>query len=114
MVDLLLKVGASADWISPTGQLAHKILANGYALMVDLNANPVDRPIMVCHYLNKKGVRTYFPMQIDEYLVFSVDREKANYACSALKWVGITVDNPPPSNSRRKKQPATNKGMAFA
>jgi len=105
-LDTFLKMGAGMDLISPLGQSGLEILANGHTLMVDLDMNPVNRPADVTWYLNKKGVHTHFPMMVDEYLLFVVDKDKAKFACFLLDKVGIVVDNPPEEAVRQpQRQP---------
>lgn len=103
-LDQFIKMGASMDIFGPLGQIGMEILANGYTLMVDLDMNPVDRPATITWYLNKKGVQTHFPMVIEEYLLFVVDKGKAKFACFLLDKVGIVVDNPPEEPAPKRQQ----------
>ena len=103
-LDDALKIAAGFDWISPVGQMAVQFLANGETLQVDLSGFS-GRPIAICHYLDKRGVRCAFPMMLEEYLMFVVPKEKVGYACSLLRKEGLTVVNQPAPQPRGRRQP---------
>jgi len=110
MIDNLLEIGATFDWISPlasvVGDLVH---GGGYTFLIPTcPIAPREMELM----LGRKGVKTWGLMHVDNTTMISVRKADAQKAYGILKGAGVPVENPP--KMAKSARPAKRSGGVFA
>ena len=108
MIDKVLGIGASFDYISPAikvlGDLAH---GGGYTFTFPLCDIP---PREIELTLRREGVGTWGLMHVDGTTMISVRKRQAAWAYALLKRHDVPVENPP-RQARQPKRKAQSGGV---
>ena len=109
MIDTILGIGASLDWISPLASVLGDLL-NGpsHTFLIPYAASPLSGR-EVSWLLGKRGVKSWGHMVVSGTLMVSVRLSQARWAQHLLEQEGVPIENPLPaqagqSGPKRKPQ----------
>ena len=92
MIDHLLRFGMTFDWISPLAAITQD-LANGpsHTFLIPLDCGWTGREI--ANLLQKRGVKVWGLMAINDVFTISVQKKAARYAQHLLDQAGIPTES---------------------
>jgi len=100
MLDKLLEIGSSFDWISPIAAYVGDIACGpGHTLMI-----PVDcgwSGFAIERYLHRYGIRTWGGMIVNRTIMLTVPLSQAEFAEYLLLREGLLLENRRPPHSHR-------------
>ena len=111
MLNNILKIGKSLDWISPIAAIAQD-LANGpsHTFLIPVSNGRTGREII--NMLRRRGVKTWGHMVINDIITITVPESQVDWAQRLLDWAGVVTDGDPvelpqhPGTSRQRKKKA--------
>lgn len=94
MIDTLLGIGASFDWISPLASVLGDLM-NGpsHTFLIPYRASQLSGR-EISWMLGKRGVRSWGYMVVTGTLMFNVRQSQARWAQHLLEQEGIPIENP--------------------
>lgn len=100
MIDTILGIGASFDWISPLASILGDMM-NGpsHTFLVPYRASPLSGR-EISWMLGKRGVRSWGYMVVTGTLMFNVRQSQARWAQHLLEQEGIPIENPVPAQGQ--------------
>ena len=103
MIDTILGIGASFDWISPLasilGDVAH---GPSHTFLIPYRASPLSGR-EVSRLLGKHGVRSWGYMVVTGTLMLKVRLSHARWAQHHLTRAGVPIENPLPAQLRARR-----------
>jgi len=99
MIDTILGIGASLDWISPLASVLGDFL-NGpsHTFLIPYAASPLSGR-EVSWLLGKRGVKSWGHMVVSGTLMVSVRLGQARWAQRLLEQEGVPIENPLPAQA---------------
>ena len=101
MLDTILGIGASFDWISPLasvfGELVH---GPTHTFLIPYSASPLSGR-EIGWLLGKRGVKCWGLMVVSGTLMVSVRESQVGWAQQVLEQAGVPLENPVPTQSRK-------------
>lgn len=101
MLDRMLGVAASIDWITPLASVLGD-LVNGpsHTFLIPYSASPLSGR-EIGWLLGKRGVKCWGLMVVSGTLMVSVRQGQARWAQQILEQAGVPVENPLPTQPRK-------------
>ena len=104
MIDNILGIGASFDWISPiAGFMGDLLNGPSHTFLIPHASCPMSGRD-VERLLRKRGVTTWGLMIVSGTLMVSVRLNQAQWAQHLLEQAGVPIENPLPAQSRAPKR----------
>ena len=99
MIDTILGIGASLDWISPLASVLGDLM-NGpsHTFLIPYAASPLSGR-EVSWLLGKRGVKSWGHMVVSGTLMVSVRLGQARWAQHILEQEGVPIENPLPAQA---------------
>jgi len=96
MLDTILGIGASFDWISPLASVLGDLM-NGpsHTILVPYGSSPLSGR-EIAWMLSKRGVKSWGHMVVSGTLMISVRLGQARWAEHLLEQAGVPIENPLP------------------
>jgi hypothetical protein len=103
MLDTILGIGASFDWISPLASVLGDML-NGpsHTFLIPYRASPLSGR-EISWMLGKRGVKSWGYMVVTGTLMLNVRQSQAQWAQRLLEQAGIPIENPVPAQGRARR-----------
>jgi len=100
MLDTILGIGCSFDWISPLASVLGDML-NGpsHTFLIPYDSCPLSGR-EVAWMLNKRGVKSWGHMVVSGTFMISVKLSQARWAQHLLEQAGVPIENAAPGASR--------------
>ena len=101
MLDSILGIAASMDWITPVASILGD-LVNGpsHTFLIPYSASPLSGR-EIGWMLGKRGVKCWGLMVVSGTLMVSVRQGQARWAQKILEEAGVPIENPVPTQSRK-------------
>jgi hypothetical protein len=105
MLDSLLDVGASFDWISPMlGFLGDVMNGPSHTFLIPYGSCPISG-YQIARMLRKRGVKSWGRMIVSGTFMITVRLEKARWAQHLLEQAGVPIENPLPETGDCRSSP---------
>lgn len=104
MLDAILGIGASFDWISPFSKLVDRLISGPrHTFHIPYKRSPWSgREIQ--HALRKNKIKVGIGMVVGDTILLDVRLKQARYAQSLLERWGIPIDNPLPTQVKKRQR----------
>jgi hypothetical protein len=101
MLDTILGIGASFDWISPLASVLGDLM-NGpsHTFLIPYSGSPLSGR-EIGWMLGKRGVKCWGLMVVSGTLMVSVRQGQARWAQQILEQAGVPIENPVPNQAQR-------------
>lgn len=120
MIDTLLEVGTSFDWISPVlGFLGDILNGPSHTFLITYASCPLSGH-EIARMLHKRGIKSWGHMIVSGTVMITVRLEKARWAQHLLEQAGVPIENPLPeklhdrSNRQRRAAARDQRGISAA
>ena len=114
MLDTILEIGASFDWISPLASILGDMM-NGpsHTFLIPYGSSPLSGR-EITWSLSKRGVKSWGHMVVSGTLMVSVRLNQARWAQYLLEQAGVPIENPLPAQSQadRARRRPSQRGQA--
>jgi hypothetical protein len=99
MLDTILEIGATFDWISPLAAVIGNMM-NGpsHTFLIPYGSSPLSGR-EIAWMLSKRGVKSWGQMVVSGTLTVSVRLNQARWAQYLLEQAGVPIENPLPAQS---------------
>ena len=103
MIDSILGIAATFDWITPLAGFAGDLM-NGpsHTFLIPYGGSPLSGR-EIGRMLNKRGVKCWGLMIVSGSLMVSVRLSQAPWAQRLLEQAGVPIENPLPDQDRRRR-----------
>lgn len=116
MLDTVLGIGASFDWLSPLASvLGDLVNGGGHTFLIPYSGSPMSgREIEIM--LRRRGVRTWGAMVVSGTLMLTVRPQQARWAEHLLQQAGVPLENPaaPAPRTARQRPPLAQRSRIVA
>lgn len=103
MLDPILEIGATFDWISPlAGMLGNFLNGPSHTFLIPYDASPLSGR-EIARMLSKRGVRSWGHIIVSGTLMVSVRLGQARWAQHLLERAGVPIENPLPAQDRTRR-----------
>jgi hypothetical protein len=115
MLDPILEIGASFDYISPLASILGDLM-NGpsHTFLIPYASSPLSGR-EIAWMLGKRGVKTWGMMVVSGTLMVSVKLKQARWAQHLLEQAGVPIENPiAGQQTARQRQPLAQRSRILA